>query len=297
MKTPRILIQFDTDQQPSVFDSVVAIDAGVEHLFRHGSVTPDNVVPLVHGAVFTRGAAALTDTAIFLGGSNVAAVEQVAERVARTFFGPCRVSVLIDPNGANSTATAAVLAAARHLPLTDVMAAKSIRAVVLGGTGPVGERVSRLLAGLGVETAVVSRSIERAAEVCDRIMLTQPIGLVSPVAGPAVADAVVAADLVIAAGAAGVTLLDADGRRTAARCRVFIDLNAVPPAGIVGIDAGDKARADGEAVVYGALGVGGLKMKIHRAAVASLFEATDRWLDAEQLLELGRALETGRHQG
>ena len=28
---PKILIQLDTDPQPSVFDGVVAVDAGVEH--------------------------------------------------------------------------------------------------------------------------------------------------------------------------------------------------------------------------------------------------------------------------
>ena len=36
MSRHRILIQLDPDQQPSVFDSVVAVDAGVEQLFRHG---------------------------------------------------------------------------------------------------------------------------------------------------------------------------------------------------------------------------------------------------------------------
>ena len=63
------------------------------------------------------------------------------------------------------------------------------------------------------------------------------------------------------------TLLDAAGRAAAGKARVLIDLNAVPPAGIAGVAAADKARADGAAVCYGPLGVGGLKMKIHRAAV------------------------------
>ena len=56
---PKILIQLDTDPQPSVFDAVVAVDAGVEHLFRHGGVTPANVRDLVYGALFTRGPADL----------------------------------------------------------------------------------------------------------------------------------------------------------------------------------------------------------------------------------------------
>ena len=72
---PKILIQLDTDPQPSVFDAVVAIDAGAEHLLRHGGVTPADVRDLVYGALFTRGPADLAATAIFIGGSNVTAGE------------------------------------------------------------------------------------------------------------------------------------------------------------------------------------------------------------------------------
>ena len=76
----KILIQLDTDPQPSVFDAVVAVDAGADHLFRHGGVTPENVRDLVYGALFTRGPADLAATAIFIGGSNVAAGEAVLRR-------------------------------------------------------------------------------------------------------------------------------------------------------------------------------------------------------------------------
>ena len=50
-----ILVQLDTDPQPSVFDRVVAVDAGVDQLFSHGGATPETVESLVHGAIFTRG--------------------------------------------------------------------------------------------------------------------------------------------------------------------------------------------------------------------------------------------------
>ena len=41
---PTILIQLDSDPQPSVFDAVVAVDSGVAHLFRHGGVTPEECI-------------------------------------------------------------------------------------------------------------------------------------------------------------------------------------------------------------------------------------------------------------
>jgi len=297
----RILIQLDCDHQPSTFDAIVAVDAGAEVLLRHGSVTPASAVPLVHGAMFTRGGADLAATAIFIGGSDVAAAEAVYDQVRKTFFGPVRVSVLLDPAGANTTASAAVLAAGRHLPLgnrsAEQIGAAPLRALVLGGTGPVGQRVARLLARKGVAVTVASRSLSRAEEVCERIAAAVPGGRLEPLQadgagthGPAT-DAIAAADLIVAAGAAGVTPLDAAGRRLASEARVLIDLNAVPPAGIAGMMATDKARQEGGAVLYGALGVGGTKMKIHRAAIGQLFASNDVLLDAEELLAIGESLE------
>ena len=78
-------------------------------------------------------------TAIFLGGSDVGTAEAVLEQIRETFFGPLRVSVMVDPHGANTTAAAAVLAATKHVRL------QSATAVVLAATGPVGQRVVRLL--------------------------------------------------------------------------------------------------------------------------------------------------------
>ena len=59
MSKPKILLQLDADHHPSVFDSVVAIDAGVDHLLAHGGIEPTAARALVHGAMFTRGPADL----------------------------------------------------------------------------------------------------------------------------------------------------------------------------------------------------------------------------------------------
>jgi hypothetical protein len=154
-----------------------------------------------------------------------------------------------------------------------------------------------LLAGQGVPVAVASRSLARASEACARIAAAVPAARLEPLegvgagsVGPALSAALSAADLIVAAGAAGVTLLDDRTRRLAAKARVLVDLNAVPPAGIEGIAAADKAREWDGAIVYGPLGVGGTKMKIHRAAVQRLFTSNDACLDAEDLLAIGAAM-------
>src|SRR6185436_12886481 len=101
MSKPKILIQLDPDPHASVFDAVVAVDSGVEHLLQYDSVEPEQVRDLVHGAMFTRSPQDLSSTAIFIGGSNVARGEELLKQVNDCFFGPMRVSVLLDANGAN----------------------------------------------------------------------------------------------------------------------------------------------------------------------------------------------------
>ena len=280
MSKRKILIQLDTDAQASTFDRVVAIDSGVDELFSYSQVTVDQVESLVHGVMFTRGPDDLKHTAIFIGGSDVAASEAILEKVKQTFFGPLCVSVMFDANGANTTAAAAVLAAASHLNLSQT------NALVLGATGPVGQRAARLLAGQGATVKVASRSLDRATHVAQLINQTVKGDHVLPATGLPLEGA----QLVIAAGAAGVTLLTSDQRTKAKGLHVVIDLNAVAPLGIEGIEVADKAvQRDGQ-ITYGAIGIGGNKMKIHKVAVAALFESNDQILDAESIFNLAESL-------
>jgi hypothetical protein len=52
----------------------------------------------------------------------------------------------------------------------------------------------------------------------------------------------------------------------------------------------DRGEERDGVVCYGAIGVGGLKMKIHKAAIKQLFAANDQVLDAEQIAKLGKAV-------
>jgi hypothetical protein len=283
----KILIQLDSDPQASTFDSVVAVDAGVDFLFRHRDVEDTDVRGLVHGAMFTRGGEDLKSTAIFIGGSRVEAGESLLEQVKNTFFGPVRVSVMMDANGANTTAAAAVLLAGKHVALAGTTA------LVLGATGPVGQRAVRLLARQGAKVHVGSRAVQRAKNVCETVRKIAPSANLTPhgtLTPNEIAAALNGAQVVIAAGAAGAQLLSAEARRGCSTLKVAIDLNAVPPVGLEGVEVLDKGRERDGAVCYGAIGVGGTKMKIHKAALEKLFERNDLVLDAEEIYEIGRAL-------
>jgi hypothetical protein len=285
---PTILVQLDTDAQPSVFDAVVAVDAGAVQLLRHGEITPENVRDLVYGALFTRGPEDLYRTALFIGGSDVARGEAVLAAVKKLFFGPFRVSVLLDANGANTTAAAAVLAARDGAGGS----LDGVPAAVLGGTGPVGQRVARLLAREGAVVALASRSIDRSRATSEAIRSAtgfdiRPIATADP---DSLAAGLQGVSVVVAAGAGGAVLLPKPVRAALPDLKVVVDLNAIPPLGIEGISATDRRTSRDGVLAWGALGVGRTKMKIHKLAIQELFAANDRVLDAEEVLELGRTL-------
>lgn len=277
-----ILIQLDTDPLPSTFDRVVAVDAGVDEIFSYAGVTPDNVTSLVHGAIFTRGPDELKNTAIFIGGSDVAAGERLLAKVKKTFFGPMRVSVMMDSNGSNTTAAAAVQAASRHVE------PKGVTALVLGGTGPVGHRAAQILAMNGAHVRVASRSKDRAAETCVAIGRDVPDATVEPAesTGRGLSEALEGVELLIAAGAAGVQFLASDQWQLLSPLKVAIDLNAVPPVGLEGIEVTDKKAERSGKTCYGAIGVGGTKMKVHKAALNKLFESNSLVLDTAAISQL-----------
>ena len=281
----KLLLQLDTSPHPSVFDRVVAYDGGADEVMSYGGVTPDAVRDLVHGAIFTRGPKDLHNTAIFIGGTDMAEGEHLLKAVRKAFFGPFTVSVMLDSNGSNTTAVAAV---AKLLQVAGT--AEGGRAVVTAGTGPVGMRAAGLLAKSGVLVTLTSR---RRADPVIVERLQQRFGgriEAAVMADAPSAEAVLAdATLLLNAGPAGVTLVP-KAAWAGRGVRAAADLNAVPPLGIEGIEVTDNAVERDGATVFGALGIGGLKMKIHKACIARLFERNDLVLDAETIAEVAGEL-------
>jgi hypothetical protein len=250
-------------------------------------VTEDAVRDLVHGAIFTRGPKDLHNTAIFISGTDMASGERLFAAARAAFFGPMRVSIMLDSNGSNTTAVAAV---AKLQQVAGAVAGR--RAVVAAGTGPVGMRAAGLLAQAGADVVVTSRRPEGGVAVADAIR--HRFGAtVRPVAMPGTAQAASAlegAELLLSAGGAGIRLVPRDAWAERPGLRVAADVNAVPPLGVEGIEVTDNGVARHGVTVFGALGVGHLKMKIHKACIARLFERNDLMLDAETIAEVARDL-------
>jgi hypothetical protein len=282
----KLLFLFDTDPYASVFDTVVGYDGGADRVTGFANVTPDNVGTLVDGTIFTRGGKDKQNTAIFVGGGDMAKGEALLKAVQKKFFGPFRVSVMLDPNGSNTTAAAGVALLAKATKL------KGKKAVVLAGTGPVGMRASALLAQEGAEVSLTSRVKERAERAAQAIEARFGVK-VKPVQGAdeaARAKDLEGAQIVFAAGAIGIELVKTSHWEKNPTIEAVADVNAQPPLGLEGIEATDKGKHRDGVICFGALGIGGLKLKLHRACIGQLFENSEQVLDAEHVYALAKEM-------
>ncbi|HYY20445.1 MAG TPA: methylene-tetrahydromethanopterin dehydrogenase N-terminal domain-containing protein [Thermoleophilaceae bacterium] len=284
----KVLLQLDTDRHPSPFDAIVAHDAGVDVLLSHGEVTPDAVRDLVQGAFFTR-APGDSSMAVWVGGSDVGEGEKLLDEVKATYFGPFRLSAMLDSDGCNTTAATAIAMIAKDRDLG------GRRAVVLG-VGPVGLRSASLLAQEGCE--VLATSIP--GDVLGVDSYRRPRGLAAaerlPIDAREVADraemeaALEGANIVLAAGPAGVEVVREEVWSANPAIELLADYNAAEPLGIEGVEAGDELVEREGKLVLGALGIGGQKMKVHKACVRRLFERSDLVLNADGVYAVAREI-------
>jgi methylenetetrahydrofolate/methylenetetrahydromethanopterin dehydrogenase (NADP+) len=282
----KLLLQLDSSRLPSVFDQVVAYDAGADRIMSQGGVTEGEVRDLVHGCIFTRSPKDMKNTAIFIGGADMAAGEKLLAAATKAFFANFRVSTMLDSNGSNTTAVAAVVKITQALGGS----VKGRKIVVTAGTGPVGTRAAGLFAKAGADVVITSRKPEDgervSAEICKRFGGTVRS---VPLREPAQAAAVVAgAEVLLNAGPAGVLLIPRDA--WAGKFKVVVDLNALPPLGIEGVEVNDDGETREGAIAFGALGIGNFKMKLHKECIMRLFTRSDLVLDAETIEDVAKDL-------
>jgi methylenetetrahydrofolate/methylenetetrahydromethanopterin dehydrogenase (NADP+) len=283
----KLLLQLDSSRLPSVFDQVVAYDAAADEIMSYGGVTETDVRDLIHGCIFTRGPKDLHNTAVWIGGSNMSVGEQLLAMAQDALFAPFTVSMMLDSNGSNTTAVAAVVKIEETLGSLE---GKKI--LILAGTGPVGQRAAGLLAKDGAHVTITSRKPEQGEKARQFISARVDVQVeATTMNDPAVlADLCRDIDVLLNAGPAGVQMVPKSAWTGAKSLKIAVDLNAVPPLGIEGIDVSDAGVKRDGVVVYGAFGVGNFKTKLHKACVARLFTRNDLVLDAETIADVAREL-------
>lgn len=290
-----VLIFLDTDKHTSPFDILTAIDLYPDaQILSYSNVEADDARRIIQDAMFPRGPKGAKNTKIFVGGQDMEKALKILKIAKKTMFPPFELTVIVDPRGAYTTASAAV---AQTLALFKKRfgAFNGKNATVLAGTGPVGQVAARLYAMEGVNVIVTSRKLQRATAVANKINeeieKKRVCGAQASIPDE-IGEAIKQADIILSAGAAGIQLLPIGVLKDyGERCKVVGDINAVPPLGVEGL----KPTDDGVDFLSGILGIGALtigpfKSKIEEELFKLAVESSKGILDYKVAYDIAKSI-------
>jgi methylene-tetrahydromethanopterin dehydrogenase len=266
----------------SPFDINMALDAGYDVLIPYNNVELTEVAGLVQDAIFSRGPAGVKMTSMFIGGRDIGLAMDMLEASKKAMSPPFEVSVFADPSGAFTTAAALVACVERELKKHFDQDYKGTRAVVFGGTGPVGLATAVIAAQAGADTTIVDHfSIDNALAFADEAKKRYGVTLRATTAASDADKARLLsdADVVFCTAKAGIQVLNASVLADAKQLKVAGDVNAVAPLGIEGVELMDNgaplklATASPNAVAIGALAVGNVKYKLQQSLLKETLES------------------------
>jgi len=271
-EAPYLLFYIDTDVKASPFDICMAYDVGYNAVIPYENVNPEDARNITQDALLSRGPKGVKHTAFLIGGKDAERAEEVFQAVKDSMFPPFKTSIIIDPAGAYTTAAAMVAKAEDALVENKLGELKDKTCAILG-TGAVGQIAAVLLAKMGCKVMIASLNPKRAdgkehAESIARLLAkdhgVQVQGIFAPTPASKV-EIIEKADVIMCAGVKGVRIIDKEMLKSIKNMKVLLDINAVPPFGIEGIELKDDMREMLPGIfVIGALTVGDLKHKTEK---------------------------------
>ncbi len=295
MEKPFILHMLTTAKNLSPFDVNMAMDAGWVSAIPYTNIEASEVQGLVQDAIFSRSAKNLKRTSIFIGGRDTKQAMDMMKIAKRSMVPPFEVSVFADPSGAFTTAAGMVAAVEHELLIKFNTTLEGKNILALGGTGPVGQAAAVISAKAGATVRIIGRQPDRAQSTADLCNSEFGDGNTNILAGADAdkAEYIKTADVVFATGAAGIELLSAELIASAPQLKVAADVNAVPPAGIAGIDALSNGTpitgSISGAVGIGALAIGNVKYQAQNLLLKRMINAEKPvYLHFEHAFEVAR---------
>jgi len=271
-EAPYLLFYIDTDVKASPFDICMAYDVGYNAVIPYENVNPEDAKNITQDALLSRGPKGVKHTAFLIGGKNAERAEEVFQAVKDSMFPPFKTSIIIDPAGAYTTAAAMVAKAEDALKANKLGELKDKTCAILG-TGAVGQIAAVLLAKIGCKVMIASLNPKRAdgkehAESIGKLLAkdhgVQVQGIFAPTPASKV-EIIEKADVIMCAGVKGVRIIDKEMLKGIKHMKVLLDINAVPPFGVEGIELKDDMREMLPGIfVIGALTVGDLKHKTEK---------------------------------
>jgi methylene-tetrahydromethanopterin dehydrogenase len=269
---PYLLFYLDTDVKASPFDICMAYDVGYDAVIPYENVTPEDANSIVQDALLSRGPKGVKHTAFLIGGKNAERAEAVFKAAKDAMFPPFKTSIVVDPAGAYTTAAAMVAKAESAVSASKLGELKDKTCAILG-TGAVGQIAAVLLAKMGCNVMIVSLNPKRlngkehAENIANLIAKDHGVqvqGIFAPTPAAKI-EVLKKADVVMCAGIKGVRLVDKEMLNELKHIKVLLDINAVPPFGVEGIELKDDMKEMMPGIfTIGALTVGNLKHKVEK---------------------------------
>ena len=263
----------------SPFDANMALDAGYDAVLTYSNVTLDDITGLVQDSIFSRPPKTGVRTAMFFGGKNASLALDMLTKARKALVPPFGMSFFADPAGSFTTAAAMVACVERILKEKHQRRLDGLKLAIFGATGVVGY-VAAVIAALerSSVTIVGYDGIKRVTDSANEIRTRFNVE-VRPADGTD--DSKKTAILkeneaVLCAGRAGVQILSKAQLAGATNVLVAADVNAVPPAGIEGLDMqanGDALTPNGT-VGLGPLAIGNIKYKTEFGLFQKMIAAT-----------------------
>jgi len=274
----QVMIFLDTDKHASPFDILLLTDLFPDSKSIHyGNVEPSDVQKIVQDSIFPRGPEGCKNTKLFIGGSDVEKADQIVATALKSMFPPFELATVIDPRGAHTTGSAAVAKTLQILLKKNLGDFKGKNVTVLAATGPVGIITSSIYQSESANVTVISRKMDRATKLADSLNKesNNKVRGIQASTDEEVADSISDAEIVMAAGSAGVQLLSQQVLKDAGkRCKVVADVNAVPPVGVEKLDSqADMVEIIPNVYGSGALAIGALKNKVEAKLLKNAMDA------------------------
>jgi methylene-tetrahydromethanopterin dehydrogenase len=295
MDAPYILHMLSPLKHVSPFDVNMALDAGFTTAVPYTAVELGEVAALTQDAIFSRGPKGAKRTGMFIGGKNAILALDMLAAARKAMFPPFQVSVFADPAGSFTTAAAMVAKVEKALKAQGG-GLRGARVAVFGATGVVGFAAGVIAAAEGAKTVLVgydgAARVQALADLAKerfKVELAAADGSTEALKEQAIKEA----DVILAAGRAGVQIVSAAQLAKVPSVKVAADVNAVPPAGIEGVGAQDDGVAlkGTGAVGIGSLAIGGVKYKVQSGLFRRMIEAEKPlFLDFRDAFALAREL-------
>lgn len=274
-----ILHMFDPMPNNSPFDVNMALDAGFDVLIPYANVKLDDVHRLTQDTIFSRSPSGVKRTGLFIGGRDMGLAIDMLKAAQQAMVPPFEISVFADPSGAYTTAAALVACVEKQLKENHGKALKDCKAVVFGGTGPVGIATGVIASLAGADTSLVDHlSLDSAKDSAKEYNRRFKASLSWAVAGSdeEKTELISDVDIIFCTAKAGIQVLNSQVLSQANALKIAGDVNAVPPMGIEGINFNDNgaplihAPDSNNAVGIGPLAVGNVKYKLQHELLKSM---------------------------